>query len=225
MGKSNITIDGPAGAGKSTVAKLVADRLNYVYLDTGAMYRTLTYLALQNNLSLEDEESLAGLAVTLNIRFEWGVDRQRVFCNEQEVTDQIRTPAVSNAVSIIAKHAKVREQMVVWQREIAADKGVVLDGRDTGSYVLPEAEYKFFLTASVDERAERRTKELIAQGYQADLATIKAEIEKRDKSDSERAIGPLKAAPDAIIIDTSELSISQVAEKIIQLAANKKAGI
>jgi cytidylate kinase len=225
MERSNITIDGPAGAGKSTVAKLVADKLSYIYLDTGAMYRTLTYLAQQNNISLEDEESLVQLAKILNFRFEWGIDRQKVFCNDQDITSQIRTPIVSNAVSVLARHPKVREQMVTLQRKIAVGKGVVLDGRDTGTFVLPEAEYKFFLTASVGKRAERRTKELIDQGHQADLETIKAEIKKRDKNDSERAVAPLKVAPDAIIIDTSDLSIQQVVDKIIQFVSNEKAGI
>jgi len=225
MERSNITIDGPAGAGKSTVAKLVADKLCYIYLDTGAMYRTLTYLAQQNNISLEDEESLVQLAKTLNFRFEWGIDRQKVFCNDQDITSQIRTAIVSNAVSILARHPKVREQMVTLQRKIAAGKGVVLDGRDTGTFVLPEAEHKFFLTASVEKRAERRTKELIDQGHLVDLETIKAEIKKRDKNDSERAVAPLKAATDAIIMDSSDLSIQQVVDKIIQYVSKEMAGI
>ncbi|MDW7675419.1 MAG: (d)CMP kinase [Bacillota bacterium] len=222
--KINITIDGPAGAGKSTVAKIVADRLNYTYLDTGAMYRAITYLALQHHISLTDETQLEQLAAKLELQFKWGSDRQLVFCNGKDITEEIRSSIVSNSVSTVAKVPGVRKEMVELQRKIARHKGNVLDGRDTGTFVLPEAECKFFLTASVEKRAERRTNELLAKGILVEVEKIQSEISARDKEDMERAVSPLIAAEDAIHIDTSSLEIPEVVAFILEIVS-KKAGI
>lgn len=220
--KFNITIDGPAGAGKSTVAKIVADQLNYVYLDTGAMYRVITYLAINKGVDFEDAQTLAEIAQKVKISFEWGLNQQRVYCFGQEITDEIRTPLVSNKVSIVAKHPLVREQLLTMQRQIAKSRGVVLDGRDTGTCVLPNADYKFFLTASVEQRAQRRAKELLAKGYPVDIAQVMVEISQRDKEDMEREVSPLKKAPDAILIDTSSKTIDEVVSDILEIVQRGK---
>ncbi|WP_188206032.1 (d)CMP kinase [Alkalibacillus aidingensis] len=212
-----VAIDGPAAAGKSTVAKKIAKQLNYLYIDTGAMYRALTLAALRENIDLENEEDLAKLSQNVVISFRHKEDGQEVLLNDENVSKAIREDDVTNNVSIVAKHKKVREKMVQMQRELADEANVVVDGRDIGTYVLPEAEVKIFLVASVTERAERRHKENLDQGMDSNLEQLKQEIERRDKIDSEREMAPLTKAQDAIEIDTTSLTIDKVVDKILTI--------
>lgn len=188
----SIAIDGPAAAGKSTVAKVVAKKLSYVYIDTGAMYRTITYAALEQKVDIENEEQLMEVVKNVKIEFQQGENTQLVFLNGQDVSEVIRTPEVTNRVSIVAKHRLVREEMVRRQQELAEKGGVVMDGRDIGTHVLPDAEVKIFMLASVEERAERRHLENMNKGFGSNLEQLKEEIAQRDKLDSEREVSPLK---------------------------------
>jgi len=215
--KISIAIDGPAAAGKSTVAKIVAEKLSYIYIDTGAMYRALTYKAILNHLDLEDEASLLDTLLSTVIELKPSEKGQLVFLDNSDVTDLIRSAEVTNSVSYVARQPKVREEMVKRQQTFATDGGVVMDGRDIGTHVLPKAEVKIFLLASVEERAERRHTENLEKGFPSDLEKLKEEIAKRDKIDSERAVAPLKKANDAIVIDTTSLTIPDVVEKIMVL--------
>ncbi|MBA4536062.1 (d)CMP kinase [Bacillus aquiflavi] len=219
--KISIAIDGPAAAGKSTVAKIVAEKLSYIYVDTGAMYRALTYKALQTNIHLQDEHALKKVLANTNIDLYPGKEGQLVFLDGKNVTLQIRSPKVTNSVSIVAKHKSIREEMVSRQKKLALKGGVVMDGRDIGTHVLPQAEIKIFLLASVEERARRRHTENISNGISSDLEQLKKEIELRDKIDSERAVAPLKKAKDAIEIDTTSQTIDEVVEKIMSLVKER----
>ncbi|MFD3446127.1 (d)CMP kinase [Microbacteriaceae bacterium 4G12] len=221
--KISIAIDGPAAAGKSTVAKIIAKQLSYLYIDTGAMYRTLTYAVLQKDFDIYDEVKVMDVLRELKLEFQHGEDMQRVFMNGSDVTDAIRTPEVTNRVSIVAKHGLVREEMVKRQQALGSNGGVVMDGRDIGTHVLPHAEVKIFLLASVEERAQRRHIENEAKGFPSDLKKLQEEIALRDKLDSEREIAPLKKAEDAIELDTTSLSIEQVVEKIMDIVSTKLA--
>lgn len=215
--KLSIAIDGPAAAGKSTVAKIVAEELSYIYIDTGAMYRALTYKAIVNQINLEDENSLLNILLSTNIKLLPSDQGQLVYLDNSDVTKEIRSSEVTNSVSYVARHQQVREEMVRRQQEFATEGGVVMDGRDIGTHVLPDAEVKVFLLASVVERAERRHSENVQKGYPSDLEKLKEEIARRDKIDSERTIAPLKKADDAIEIDTTSLTIPEVVEKIMAL--------
>ncbi|ALQ67232.1 (d)CMP kinase [Bacillus cereus] len=215
----SIAIDGPAAAGKSTVAKVVAKKLSYVYIDTGAMYRTITYAALEQKVDIENEEQLMEVVKNVNIEFQQGENTQLVFLNGQDVSEVIRTPEVTNRVSIVAKHRLVREEMVRRQQELAEKGGVVMDGRDIGTHVLPDAEVKIFMLASVEERAERRHLENINKGFDSNLEQLKEEIAQRDKLDSEREVSPLKKADDALELDTTSLSIEEVVQKIMGIVS------
>ncbi|HHT7154424.1 cytidylate kinase [Bacillus thuringiensis serovar andalousiensis] len=215
----SIAIDGPAAAGKSTVAKVVAKELSYVYIDTGAMYRTLTYAAFQQKVDIENEEQLMEVVKNVNIEFQQGENTQLVFLNGQDVSEVIRTPDVTNRVSIVAKHRLVREEMVRRQQELAKKGGVVMDGRDIGTHVLPDAEVKIFMLASVEERAERRHLENLNKGFDSNLEQLKEEIAQRDKLDSEREVSPLKKADDALELDTTSLSIEEVVQKIMSIVS------
>jgi CMP/dCMP kinase len=219
--KISIAIDGPAAAGKSTVAKIVAEKLSYIYIDTGAMYRALTYKAILNNLDLEDEKSLLTTLLDSKLELLPSDEGQLVFLDDQNVTDTIRSSEVTNSVSIVAKHQSVREEMVRMQKSFAAGGGVVMDGRDIGTHVLPNAEVKVFLLASVEERAIRRHTENLKKGFSSDLAQLKEEIAKRDKYDSEREYAPLKKADDAIELDTTSLTITEVVENIMALVSER----
>ncbi|AKM19457.1 (d)CMP kinase [Geobacillus sp. FSL K6-0789] len=219
----NIAIDGPAAAGKSTVAKLIARRLSYVYIDTGAMYRALTYRALQCGVDVHDEQALLSLLRHTHIELQPSPQGQLVFVNGEDVTDIIRGEAVTNAVSFVAQHPLVREEMVARQRAMAKGGGVVMDGRDIGTNVLPNAEVKIFLKASVEERARRRHEENIARGFPSDFETLKEEIARRDRLDSERETAPLRKAPDAVEIDTTSLSVEEVAARIMEVV-NERIG-
>lgn len=219
--KLRIAIDGPAAAGKSTVAKIVAEKLSYIYIDTGAMYRSITYKAIQNNVDLNNEDNLYELLLDTKIELEPGPDGQLVYIDGQEVTEEIRQNDVTNSVSIAAKHRMVREEMVKRQQELANEGGVVMDGRDIGTHVIPDAEVKVFLLASVEERAKRRYSENTLKNIPSDLEQLKSEIAHRDKLDSEREVSPLKKASDAVEIDTTSLGINEVASKILSLVSER----
>ena len=209
-----IAIDGPAGAGKSTIAKKVADSLGYVYIDTGAMYRDFTYELLTSSISLSDIEEITKVLEKTNIEFK----NNEIFLNNLNVTNEIRSKNVTANVSAVSAIPQVREKLVNLQRKIASESNSILDGRDIGTVVFPNAELKIFLTASVKIRALRRYNELIAKDKNIDINEIEAEIEKRDKLDSSRETSPLIKAADAIEIDTSDLSIDEVANTILKLA-------
>ncbi len=219
--KISIAIDGPAAAGKSTVAKLVAETLSYIYIDTGAMYRALTYKALSQEINFEYESELHKLLSETEIELVAENKRQIVYLDGSDVTDEIRSAQVTNSVSIVSRHPSVREEMVKRQQLLASDGGVVMDGRDIGTHVLPDAELKVFLIASVEERANRRHEENLQKGYPSNLKQLHMEIEQRDKLDSEREVAPLKQAEDAILIDTTSLAINHVAERILELARER----
>jgi CMP/dCMP kinase len=219
--KLRIAIDGPAAAGKSTVAKIVAGKLSYLYIDTGAMYRSLTYKALKLNIDLHDENGLKDLLAQTIITLEPTEDGQIVYVDGEDVTDEIRQASVTNSVSHVAVHSQVREEMVNRQQQLAKQGAVVMDGRDIGTHVIPDAEIKVFLLASVDERAQRRHEENISKGYPSDLEQLKLEIARRDKIDSEREVAPLKKAEDAIEIDTTSLTIPEVVDQIMLLVERK----
>lgn len=216
--KISIAIDGPAAAGKSTVAKIVAEKLSYIYIDTGAMYRAITFKALNEGADLQNESAIVAILEETTINLLPGEKGQLVYLDDQDVTNEIRTASVTNSVSIVAKHPLVRREMVARQQQFAIGGGVVMDGRDIGTHVLPNAEVKIFLLASVEERALRRHSENLSKGFPSDLEKLKQEIILRDKLDSEREAAPLKKAEDAEELDTTSLSIEEVVEKILALA-------
>lgn len=215
--KISIAIDGPAAAGKSTVAKNLAAKLSIVYIDTGAMYRALTYKALQNKVDIDNEDEIAALLDKTIIRLYHREDGQRVLLDDEDVTEVVRSEKVSNAVSYVASHQKVREHMVKEQQNLANNISVIMDGRDIGTHVLPNAEVKIYLIASVVERAERRHKENLAKGESSDLNELIEDIRNRDERDMTREISPLVKADDAISIDTTSMSIDEVMEKILHI--------
>lgn len=220
MKKIVVAIDGPAGAGKSTIAKLAAEKLGYAYIDTGAMYRSVAWKFLQTGKAF-DEDFISGLSKTMLIDFKPEANINRVFVDGTEVTDAIRTPEVTAIVSRVAAIGAVREAMVDQQRRMGEAGGVLMDGRDIGTVVFPNAQLKVFLTASVEERARRRYEEMVAKGQQVDLKQLQADIAERDKQDSERAISPLRQAEDALLLDTSDMGISEVTDKILQLVQER----
>ena len=210
-----IAIDGPASSGKSTVAKIIAKDFGYTYLDTGAMYRAATYIALQHQINPEESSQLLDLLDQYPISFGRSEDgEQLVYVGDVDVSHPIRENTVTNAVSAFAAIPAIREKLVALQQEIAQQGGIVMDGRDIGTVVLPKAELKIFLVASVDERAERRYKENLSKGIETDLETLKEEIAARDYKDSHRETSPLKQAEDAVYLDTTGLNIQEVVEKI-----------
>ncbi len=215
--KRVIAIDGPAGAGKSTVAKIVAEKLGYTYIDTGAMYRGVAWKTLQQSKEASDADILQAVH-DIDVRLACTEGGTRVTVDGTDVTHEIRTPEVTHIVSRVAALGPVREKMVELQRAMAADGAVVMDGRDIGTNVLPHADVKVFLTASVEERARRRYDEMKENGYAVDFDELKQEIAARDKQDSERAISPLRQADDAVLLDSTTLSIDEVATRIMELA-------
>lgn len=217
----NIAIDGPAGAGKSTIARLAAKELGFIYVDTGAMYRAIALYLLDNKTDIYDEVALKNALdnIHINIVYEAGV--QHVFLDLQDVSTEIRSEKVGNMASTSSALPPVREKLLDLQRDIAAKNDVIMDGRDIGTNILPNAELKIYLTASVDVRAKRRYDELKLKGENPDLEEIKKGIETRDYQDMNRDIAPLKQAEDAVYIDSSELTIAEVVDKIIDLAKNK----
>jgi cytidylate kinase len=216
LGKLSIAIDGPAGAGKSTVAKIIAKRLNILYLDTGAMYRTVAYGVLQEGVSSEDREQVLRIIDSMNISVEYIDDRQRMLLDGIDVSEAIRSSAISKAASTIAVIPEVRLKLVEMQRNIAMRHCVVLDGRDIGTYVLPDADVKFFLEATLEERGRRRWKEMQAYGDNLTLRSITEDIRLRDLNDSSRDFAPLSKADDAIVIDTTDKTIEQVVEEMLK---------
>lgn len=206
-----IAVDGPAGAGKSTIAKLIAEKLNINYIDTGAMYRAITYKCLQNNIDINNEKEVINIAKDCEIDFK----DNNIYLNGEILTDEIRTMEVSNNVSNVAKIKEVRYLMVDVQRNIGKVSSVILDGRDIGSYVFPNADYKFFLIATPEERGNRRYKELVNKGYDVNLEEIINDIIKRDEIDSNREFAPLVKAEDAIEIDTTGKSINEVVQSVL----------
>lgn len=212
-----IAIDGPAGSGKSTIAKLVATKLGYIYCDTGAMYRTATVMALRLGLALDDEDAIMAHLRALDITFKPSADGQLVFMDGEDVTLAIREPETTNNVSQVAALPAVREEMVRRQRDIAASHNIVMDGRDIGTTVLPNAQVKVFMVASVEARAARRHKENVEKGIMTSVATLEKEIAERDHKDSSRAVSPLRKAADAVEIDSTSMTIDEEVNQIIAL--------
>ena len=213
----NIAIDGPAGAGKSTISKIVAKELGYLYVDTGAMYRAAAYQALTLGINIKQEKNrVIQLMDDIHIRLQYTESGQQIFLNDKNITAYIRTPQVSVAASDIAVIPEVREKLVELQKEIARNNNVVMDGRDIGTNVLPNAKIKIFLTASLEDRAQRRYEELLAKGMQADFASVKEDMAYRDKNDSSREYAPLKAAEDAILLDTSGNTLEHSVELMLK---------
>ena len=214
--KKTVAIDGPAGAGKSTIAKLVAEKLGYIYIDTGAMYRAVAWKVLDAGVEATDD-NIVDAAKKCDVRLRFVGGAVRVFADDTDVTEAIRTPEVTALVSKVAQLGPVREKMVELQRDMAKDGGVVMDGRDIASNVLPNADVKIFLTASIEERALRRWKEMKAKGYEEPMDKLAAEIEARDKADSTRAISPLVRVPEAALVDTTGMTIEEVVQKVMEL--------
>lgn len=219
MKKSVIAIDGPAGAGKSTIAKMAAKKLNYIYIDTGAMYRGVAWLVLQKYQVPVNTAQVLSVIEDINIRLAYDYNgNMLIFVNEQDVSTAIRTPEVTALVSQVAAISEVRQKMVELQRKMAQDGSVLMDGRDIGTCVLPNADLKIYLTASADERANRRAKEMREKGYDVDVEEIKKDIIARDEADMQREVSPLKKADDAILLDTTKMTIDEVLQEIIRLA-------
>lgn len=216
MNPITITIDGPAGAGKSTTARRVAEKLGYVYIDTGAMYRAVTLAALRANISFEDKQ-LNDLCNSLNIVLEQSFDGQRTFVNGEDVTGLLRRQEVTDAVSAVSAVPSVRRHLVQRQREIGLNGGVVMDGRDIGSVVFPNAQVKIFLVADIAERTKRRLEEARSSGVDIDEAQLRNRIAERDKVDSERSDSPLVKPEGAVEIDTTNLTIDEQVNRILEL--------
>lgn len=217
----NIAIDGPAGAGKSSIAKLAAKKLSFVYIDTGAMYRTMAYYFLKNGIDIKDEKAAAEHCGEIEIRIAYENGDQQIFLNEINVSKEIRSEEVGNQASVVAAYGAVREKLVALQRQMAACTDVIMDGRDIGTVVLPGAELKIYLTASAAVRADRRYKELQEKGVDCDRKKIEEDIILRDKQDMNREISPLKQAEDAVYLDSSDMTIDEVVQEIITLAKGR----
>ena len=217
MAKQVITIDGPAASGKSTIARAVARKIGAVFLDTGAMYRAVTLAAMRKNCDLSDKKALLKILAETRFHFETVAEQMQVFFDGVNVTEDIRLPEVTANVQYIASVPELREKLVEMQRQFALEhEKIVTEGRDQGSVVFPDAGVKFFLTASPCERAERRADELKAKGLSADIEQIRCRIEKRDKADSSRAVGPLVRADDAVEIDTTNLTVNEVVAELMR---------
>ena len=213
----NVAIDGPAGAGKSTIAKRIARRLGYIYVDTGAMYRAMAYYLIQNQVDAADQEAIAAACQHADISICYQDGEQVVLLNGENVNAYLRTEAVGNMASVSSVVPEVRKKLVELQQKLARETDVVMDGRDIGTVVLPDADVKVYLTASVKTRAKRRFLELQEKGEAADLAKIAADIEDRDYRDMHRDISPLRQAEDATLVDSSDMTIDQVVERILEL--------
>lgn len=216
-----IAIDGPAGAGKSTIAKMIANHFNIIYVDTGAMYRAVALYCVEQGINYNDKKNVENILNQIDIKIQYTNKGQRIVLNNEDVSDRIRTQEIAQGASAVATIGAVRIKMVELQRNIAKETSVVMDGRDIGTHVLPNAEVKIFLTASVEERADRRYKELNEKGIECCFEKIKEEIEERDQNDSSREISPLIRAEDAIEVDTTGISISEVVNKVIALIPKK----
>jgi len=211
-----ITIDGPSGAGKSTVSRKLAEKMGYLYLDTGAMYRACALKAFKLGLDPSREEDAQKVVSDLKLELVPRGNQIRLFLDGEDITEKIRTEEVGMGASKISQHRVVREKLWELQRKLGEQGGVVAEGRDMGTVVFPDADYKFFLTASLEERARRRYQELLQRGEKVELEQIKKEVEKRDAQDSQRDLAPLKPAPEAILIDTTHLNVDQVVDLILK---------
>ena len=212
----NIAIDGPAGAGKSSIAKLVAERLSFIYIDTGALY------FMNRGINTKDQMLVESRCEEIDIRIHYENGEQQIFLNGENVSVEIREEQVGNEASVVASYGKVREKLVALQRSMAASSDVIMDGRDIGTVVLPDADVKIYLTASSAVRAERRYKELTEKGAVCDLKKIEEDIKIRDYQDMNREISPLKQAEDAVLVDSSDMTIDQVIEEIISIVEKKR---
>ena len=219
----SVAIDGPAGAGKSTIAKLLAKKMGYIYVDTGAMYRAMAVYFVQNNVNPDDEREINAAVTGVNITIEYMDGVQQVILNGDNVTGLLRTEETGKMASKTSKYAAVRSKLVDLQRKLAKTTDVIMDGRDIGTTVLPDAFVKIYLTASTQARAKRRFDELTQKGEQCNLEEIAADIESRDYADMHREISPLKQAEDAIMVDTSDMNIEEVVAKLTQIIEEKKA--
>lgn len=217
----NIAIDGPAGAGKSTIAKTLAKNLGFIYVDTGAMYRAMAYYFLSHDISAEDEAAIAAACPAVDVTIAYDNGEQQVILNGENVNGVIRTEQVGNMASATSVYPVVREKLVELQRQLAAKSDVIMDGRDIGTCVLPNAQVKIYLTASSQTRAKRRYDELTAKGVSCDLAEIEKDIIERDYRDMHRETSPLKQAEDAVLVDSSEMNIEEVVAAINKIYEEK----
>ena len=220
MKKIKIAIDGPAASGKSTTAKIIAQKLNYLYIDTGAMYRALTLVILNAKIDISNKKEIIKISKKSKIELRQIDNELHTFLNDKDVSHEIRLPQINQVISSISAYPEIRKIMVEKQRTLSKDGGIVMDGRDIGTVVLQDAEVKIYMEAQLEERAKRRYNELKSKGVQADLAEIKKEIARRDQIDSTRAASPLKPAEDAIIIDTSNLTIEEQTNACLELINN-----
>lgn len=217
----NIAIDGPAGAGKSTIAKQLAKELSFIYVDTGAMYRSMALYFMRNGIAKEDEAAISDACKTVEVSIAYENGEQQVLLNGENVSKEIRKEEVGKMASATSVYKEVRTKLVELQQKLAADKDVIMDGRDIGTCVLPNAQVKIYLTASVETRAERRYQELQEKGAACDLEVIKKDIADRDYQDMHRKISPLKQAEDAILVDSSDMGIEEVVETIKNIYREK----
>ena len=218
-----IAIDGPSGAGKSTIARILAKRLGYIYVDTGALYRATGYALLQNGVDVKDPAAVENGLAGLHIALRHVADQQRVFVNDRDVSDLIRTPEISMAASAVSAQPAVRAFLFRLQQDIAAENNVIMDGRDIGTVVLPHADVKIFLSASAEDRARRRYLELIEKGQSVTFEEVLADMQKRDYDDSHRAIAPLRPAEDAVQVDTTGYELEQSVERLAAIVQEKLA--
>lgn len=221
----NIAIDGPAGAGKSTIAKRLAKNLGFIYVDTGAMYRAMAYYFLSHGIAAEDEKAIAAACPNVDVTITYENGEQQVLLNGENVNGVIRTEEVGNMASATSVYPVVRTKLVELQRQLAAKADVIMDGRDIGTCVLPDAQVKIYLTASSETRAKRRYEELTAKGMTCDLAEIERDIIDRDYRDMHRETSPLKQAKDAVLVDSSEMNIDEVVDTIYNIYTKGKASV
>lgn len=218
----NIAIDGPAGAGKSTIAKLAAKKLGFIYIDTGAMYRTMALFFMRQGIDCKKEAAVAERCDEIDISITYDNNVQHIYLNGKDVSDEIRNEQVGNNASVVAAYGKIRETLVALQRQMASGSDVIMDGRDIGTVVLPDADVKIYLTASSSVRAMRRYEELKQKGIACDLEEIEQDIIVRDEQDMNREISPLRQADDAILLDSSDMTIEDVVERILSIAGRQE---
>ncbi|MBR4085612.1 MAG: (d)CMP kinase [Lachnospiraceae bacterium] len=218
----NIAVDGPAGAGKSTIAKLVAKKMNLIYVDTGAMYRAMALYFIKNDVDINNVEAVAKACIGADITLKYEEGVQMVYLNGENVTAFLRTEEVGNAASVTSGVPQVRARLLELQQTLAKNSDCIMDGRDIGTCILPNADVKIYLTASSEVRAKRRYDELVSKGEECDLAKIQEDIEERDFRDMNREVAPLKQAEDAVLVDSSYMSIDEVVERIVGIAESCK---
>lgn len=216
-----VAIDGPAGAGKSTISRVVAKAIGFLYVDTGALYRAVAYDILQNQMDPADQKSVSGRLSAIEVHFGYEGSEQQVYLNGKNVTDKLRTPQVSAAASSVSAIADVRRFLFSQQQDIARENNIIMDGRDIGTVVLPNAQVKIYLTATAEERARRRFEELRQKGETVDFQHVLADLKKRDENDMNREVSPLRQAPDAIVVDTSQMDFAQSVQAILTIIEKK----